>query len=151
MQKTIRAAQFMYFLPTGQKRLNRKTGQEEEVLSVRHAFNGDTVDIPRQEDVDSGEAAGAFEPDEVEQESPVAEEPAATDGPDFGSHDSLVSWIKNEKPSASKVVAAADGDPEKAEALLNAEHEATGGQSRKAVTRGLEDLVVEEDEEEEDE
>jgi hypothetical protein len=149
VQKTIRAAQFMYFIPTGQVRLNRKTGQEEEVLSVRHAFSGDTVDIPRDEDIESGEAAGAFEQDEVEQESPVAEEAAAPDGPDFSSHDSLVYWIKQERPTAAQVVDAADEDPDKAEALLAAEQEATGGQPRKAVIRGLNEIALNEDDEEE--
>ena len=60
MQKTIRAAQFMYFVPTGEERLNRKTGETEELLAVRFAFFGDTVDIPRDVDVASGEEAGAF-------------------------------------------------------------------------------------------
>lgn len=148
MQKTIRAAQFMFFVPTGEERLNRKTGEQEEVLAVRHAFHGDTVDIPRDEDINTGEAAGAFEPDEVEQESPAVEEESTAPGsPDFSSHDTLVAWIKNERPSAGKVVAAADGDPDKAEQLLAAENEATGGQPRKAVTRGLEDLLEEEEDE----
>lgn len=147
MRKTIRVAQFMYYQPTGEQRFNRKTGQDEEVLSVRHAFFGDVVDVPRAEDIESGENAGAFEQDEVEQESPVAEEPAATDGPVFDSHDSLVLWIKNTKPSAAAVVAAADNDPDKADQLLAAENEATGGQPRKAVKRDLEAIMEEEEDE----
>jgi hypothetical protein len=152
VRKTIRSAQFMYFLPTGVERLNRKTGQTEEVLSVRHAFYGDTVDIPREEDIATGEAAGAFEPDEVEQESPAVEQqpPADPDEPDFTSHDALVAWYRHTKPTASRVVAAADGDPTKAAALQRAEHEATGGQPRKAVTRGLAPLLEEEEEEEDE-
>jgi hypothetical protein len=126
MRKTIRAAQYLYLVPTGQTRLNRKTGKEEEVFSVRHAFHGDTVNIPRAEDIESGEAAGAFEPDEVEQASPVAveQEPEAT---------------------VATVVAAAGDDPDKAEALLAAEEEATGGQPRKGVESGLEVLMEEEE------
>lgn len=147
MRKTIRAAQFMFFVPTGESRLNRKTGEEEEVLSVRHAFYGDTVEIPRSEDIEPGEAAGAFEPDEVEQESPVAEE-AATGGPDFNSHDNMVWWIKHDKPTAAEVVDAAGDDPVKAEALLAAEQEATGGQPRKAVIRGLNEILTDAEEEE---
>jgi hypothetical protein len=149
MRKTIRAAQYLYLVPTGQTRLNRKTGKEEEVFSVRHAFHGDTVNIPRAEDIESGEAAGAFEPDEVEQASPVAveQEPEATapGGPDFSSHDSLVMWIRDTKPTVATVVAAAGDDPDKAEALLAAEEEATGGQPRKGVESGLEVLMEEEE------
>lgn len=121
MRKTIRAAQFMYYVPTG-----------EDQLSVRHAFIGDTVDIPRDEDVERGEAGGAFEPDEVEQESPVAEE-TDEEGLDFTSHDSLVSWIRDDKPTAAEVIEAADDDPDKASLLLAAEEEATGGQPRRTV------------------
>ena len=146
MRKTIRAAQFMYYLPTGEVR-TRKDGTEEEVLSVRHAMHGDTVDIPREQDIAAGEAAGAFEPDEeVEQESPVAE-PSAAGGPDFSSHDSLVGWLKSERPTVDEVVAAADDDPDKAEALLAAEQEASGGQPRKGVVNGLEALMEEEEDE----
>src|SRR5262245_9073155 len=139
MRKTIRAAQFMYYVPTG---------PDGDQLSVRHAFNGDVVDIPRDEDIEAGEAAGAFEPDEVEQESPVAEEDAATSGPDFSSHDSLVAWIKNDRPTVAEVVDAADDDPDKADQLFAAEKEATGGQPRKGVVSGL--AAIADDEEEED-
>lgn len=144
MEKTIRAAQFMYFVPTGET-YRDKTGEEHEHLAVRHAFFGDTVDIPRAEDVETGEKGGAFVTDdeEVEQDSPVA----ADEETDLFSHDSLVLWIRNTKPSAAKVVEAAEDNPEKAEALLKAENEATGGQPRKAVTRGLEEILEEEDEE----
>lgn len=148
MRKTIRAAQFMYYLPTGEERV-RKDGTKEEVLSVRHAKHGDTVDIPREQDIAAGEKARAFEPDdEVEQESPVAD-PSAAAGPDFSSHDSLVEWMKTERPTVDTVVAAADNDPTKAEALLAAENEASGGQSRKGVVTGLEDILLDEEEEDE--
>lgn len=141
MRKTIRAAQFMYYIPTGEKRM-RRDGTEEEILGVRHAMHGDTVDIPREQDVAAGEAGGAFEPDdEVEQESPVVEE---TDGLDFSSHDSLVGWLQSERPTVAAVVAAAEDDPEKAEALLAAEEEASGGQPRKGVVDGLEGIMEEE-------
>jgi hypothetical protein len=147
VEKTIRAAQFMYFVPTGET-YRDKTGEEQELLSVRHAFFGDTVDIPRAEDVESGEKGGAFvteDEEEVEQDSPVA----ADEETDLFSHDSLVLWIKNTKPSAVKVVEAAEDNPDKAEALLKAENEATGGQPRKAVVRGLEEILEEDEEDEE--
>jgi len=134
-RKTIHAAQFMYYVPTGETRTYRD-GREEEVLSVRHALHGDTVDIPRAEDVAAGEAAGAFVEEEVEQESPVAA-PAEPTGPDFSSHDALVAWMEATSPTVQDVVDAAGDDPDKAAMLLDAENTASGGQSRRGVVRAL--------------
>ena len=72
-----------------------------------------------------------------------------TAGPDFSSHDTLVGWIQMAKPTVSEVVDAADNDPDKAEAPLAAEKEATGGQPRKGVKQGLEDVLEEDLDEEE--
>jgi hypothetical protein len=136
-RKTIRAAQFMYYVPTGRIVFNSKTKQEQEQMGIRHAFRGDTVDIPRPEDVERGEAGGAFMEDEAAAAPPEPKEREL----DFSSHESLVWWIKEEKPTISEVVDAADNDPEKAEALLAAENEATGGQSRKGVISGLRSIT----------
>jgi hypothetical protein len=126
----------MYFVPTGRTRL-RRDGVEEDILSVRHALRGDTVNIPRDEDVERGERAGAFVPDEVEQASPVEE----TAGLDFSNHDALVEWIQEEQPNVHAVVEAAEGDADKAQLLLAAENEATGGQPRKGVSTGLSRII----------
>jgi len=142
--KTIRSAQFQYFIPTGEQRTYRD-GRVEDVLSIRHAFRGDKVNITRPEDIAAGEAAGAFEPEEVEQESPVAEPEPTDTGLDFSSHDALVFWIQREKPTVSAVVDAAEGDSDKAQLLLAAEEEASGGQPRKGVVTGLNDLIEEEE------
>jgi hypothetical protein len=140
-RKTIRAAQFMYYVPTGVVR-KLKDGAEEEVLSVRHALHGDTVNIPRDEDVERGERAGAFE---VEQESPAVEEQTTT-GLQFSDYDALVGWFKDEQPTVTTVISAADGNPDKAQMLLAAENEASGGQPRKGVTTGL-NRIIKSDEE----
>ena len=140
-RKTIRAAQFMYYVPTGEVR-KLKDGTEEEVLSVRHALHGDTVNIPRDEDVKRGERAGAFEADdEVEQASPVDNGLPVTAELQFDDYDALVGWFKAEQPTVSTVVQAADDDPDKAQLLLTAENEATGGQSRKGVVSGLQRII----------
>ena len=137
----------MYFVPTGRTR-RLKGGVEEDVLSVRHALRGDTVDIPRDEDVERGERTGTFVPDEVEQESPAVEADA---GLDFSSHDALVGWIKKDHPNVNTVVEAADEDPEKAQMLLAAEETATGGQPRKGVSSGLNLIINAAEPDEEDE
>lgn len=128
--KKIRGAQFTYYVPIG-----------EDKLAIRHAKRGDEVDIPREEDVRKGEAAGMFEPEpeeEVEQESPVVE----NGGSMFDSHDQLVGWIRDERPSSRQVVTAAENDPEKAAKLLAAENEATGGQPRRSVVTGLNKITA---------
>jgi hypothetical protein len=141
--QTIRAAQFMYYVPTGRTR-QRKDGTTEDILSVRHALRGDTVNIPRDEDVERGERAGAFM---VEIESgPVATEEVVVEenpGPDFSSHDMLVEWFEDARPSARTVVNAAEGDADKAEMLLAAEDTASGGHSRKTVVTALNRIIDE--------
>jgi hypothetical protein len=147
-KRTIRAAQFMYFIPTGRTR-RLKGGVEEDVLSVRHALRGDTVDIPRDEDVERGERTGTFVPDVVEQASPAAVEEDT--GLDFSDMGALVGWIKKDHPNVNTVVAAAEDDPDKAQMLLAAEEQATGGQPRKGVSSGLNLIINAEEPDEEDE
>jgi hypothetical protein len=138
--QTIRVAQFMYYAPTGRTR-KLKNGDTEEILSVRHALRGDTVDIPREEDVERGERTGAFVvvedtelgPDEIEEE--------VESGPDFSSHDALVEWFEETRPTAREVVDAAEGDADKADMLLDAEETSTGGHSRKSVVTGLNRII----------
>jgi len=138
---TIRIAQFLYRVPV------EVSGQDKPRLSVRHAFRGETVEIP-DKDYERGLKARAFVEDEEEQPSPV-EETAGTGGEelDFSNHEQLVAWIKDDKPTAHEVVDAADGDPTRAEALLRAEEEASGGQPRKSVEEPLRKLQTDEEEE----
>jgi hypothetical protein len=138
-RKTIRAAQFMYYVPTGKFVKNAKTDKEQELMGIRHAFRGDVVDVPREEDVERGERGGSFEPEpeEVETEVTVDEPESEEMELDFSDPDSLTSWIQDEQPTTREVVDAADNDPEKAEALLAAENAATGGQPRKSVVSRL--------------
>jgi hypothetical protein len=130
-ERTINHAQFMYYVE--QKVTNPLTGEEGTRLSRRIAHRGETVTIPRAEDIERGEEAGAFE---VPEEEEADEEGASAEGvPDlnFDSHDDLVEWIRDDKPTVDEVVSAADSDPDKADALMNAEQEASGGQPRKGV------------------
>jgi hypothetical protein len=59
----------------------------------------------------------------------------------FDDHDSLVLWIKTQKPTVDAVVAAAGDDPDNAEALLDAENEATGGQPRSSLVTRLKKII----------
>jgi hypothetical protein len=138
--QTIRVAQFMYYAETGRTR-KLKNGDTQEILSVRHALRGDTVDIPREEDVERGERAGAFVavleeaelgPDEIEE---------VDSGPDFSSHDMLVEWFEAERPTAREVIDAAQGNADKADMLLDAEETSTGGHSRKSVVTALNRII----------
>lgn len=142
--QTIRQAQFMYYVPTGKTR-KLKNGNEEEILSVRHALRGDTVDIPREEDVERGERAGAFVTEEDVELGPEETEEEVESGPDFSSHDALVAWFEEERPTAREVVAAAEGNADKADMLLDAEESSTGGHPRKSVVNGLGKIIDEAD------
>jgi hypothetical protein len=141
-KQTIRVAQFMYYVPTGRTRA-RKDGKTEDILSVRHALRGDTVDIPREEDVERGERVGAFVLEEVAPSGPVEIEEDVNTGPDFSSHDMLVEWFEDNKPSAREVINAAEGNADKADMLLDAEETASGGHSRKSVVTALNKIIDE--------
>jgi hypothetical protein len=147
--KTIRAAQFMYYVPTGRTRI-LKNGDKQEILSVRHALRGDTVDIPRDEDVERGERTGTFMVERIEA-GPVETVEDVDTGPDFSSHDALVDWMEENKPSVREVTVLADNDADKAEALLEAERVVTGGHPRKGVVTQLGRIIDEAEDEEEEE
>lgn len=53
----------------------------------------------------------------------------------------LAAYLRDEKPSAADTVALADGDPEKAVKVLDAERSATGGKPRAAVEKPLTALI----------
>jgi hypothetical protein len=135
----------------------------------RSARQGETVDIPRDEDLARGDELHAFvteedeaaakeaaeaEADEMEamrQSQLEAQTPPGTDaeGEEVEevssvsemSDEELVAWIKEDKPTAHEVVDAAEGDPDLARRLLDAEDEATGGDSRKSVISGLTAII----------
>lgn len=54
----------------------------------------------------------------------------------------LSEWIKDHKPNADDTVALAEGDPERAQRVLDAEVAATGGKPRKSVQEQLEKIVA---------
>jgi hypothetical protein len=72
-------------------------------------------------------------------ESGTQEPPS--EGLNYDNHEELVAWIRTQRPTADAVVAAAQNDPDKAEALLDAEVEATGDQPRKSVKEPLEKIM----------
>jgi hypothetical protein len=139
----IRHAQFHYYVET--EGVNRETGEKVPRLARRIATRDQVVDIPRQEDIDRGEAYHAFytEDDYAEQEREAAEAAgddiadATTDGPASHEYDDLVAWIRDAKPNAARVVEEAGTDGELAQLLIDAENEASGGDPRKSVTEPL--------------
>lgn len=129
-ERVINHAQFLYYVE--QQVTNPLTGEATTRLSRRIAHRGQTVTIPRDEDIQRGEDAGAFVVPEPEVEDEEAAD-GTTPDLDFDSHDDLVEWIRDDKPNEEEVVAAAGDDPDKANKLMAAEEEASGGQPRKGV------------------
>jgi hypothetical protein len=114
----------------------------------RTAKQGDTVDIPREEDIARGEELHAFVTEEdaaaaqhEAEETDTDTEPEEVDSVSVMTDEELVAWIKEDKPTAHEVVDAAEGDPDLARRLLDAEDEASGGDSRKSVVSGLTAII----------
>lgn len=136
-QVKIRIAQFQYHEEVGTK-THKRTGEEVPLLATRFARHGEVVDVTRDEDLERGEATGAFEEQANEEESEADLE--SEEGTDevieeevSWTHDDLVVWIRDDQPTAKEVVAAAGNDPDKAQKLMAAEEEASGSQPRKSV------------------
>lgn len=54
-----------------------------------------------------------------------------------------VEWLRSQNPTIDATVERAEGDPAKAQAILDAEHTATGGEPRKGVVEGLQKVIGE--------
>jgi hypothetical protein len=143
---TIKHAQFLYY--TESEYTDPKTGEQKTRLSRHIAMRGQTVDIPRDEDQERGETTGAFmttadaiPADEVAEDEATSEPPLESSELDFSNQDELVAYLKDNKPTVVATVALADNDPEKAEALMDAEEIASGGQPRAGVMNGLQKIL----------
>ena len=155
-ERTIRHLGFWYMVE-----LEDRFHPGETYWVEKTAAQGETIDIPRDEDIERGEELHAFltEEDVAEQEAALEAEQEAiveaqqaqlivpstqveeVDSVSQMSDDELVAWIREEKPNANEVVAAAEGDPEQARRLLDAEDTATDGDSRKSVVHGLTAII----------
>lgn len=151
-ERTIKHGLFSYFAPVPGVGID---GQETTRLTEQMAFRGQTVDIPREYDIQRGEEFGAFyteeeleklrspaSPDTVENEEGEEVELADLE------HEDLVSWLTatgmfdgESKPTVPEVVGAAEGNPDLARRLLAAENEASGNQPRDGVVKGLTAVV----------
>ena len=112
----------------------REYREEDGVLTPWHwvhARRGDTVRLtPEQE--------ARF----VEHLAPLRGDPGPQEGVEILSasemtDEQLSTWIKDDKPTVSEVIEAAEGDPELARRLLAAEHDATNGSPRKTLVAEL--------------
>lgn len=143
----IQHAQFLYYIEVP---YTAPDGEESTRLSRRIALHGEVVDIPRDEDITRGEENGAFADEDVElppeddaaEDADAANAAAAAGTPDINaSHDELVNWIQSAKPTEAEMVAAAQNDPVMAQALMDAEEEASGNQPRKGVMEKLQKIA----------
>lgn len=124
------------------------------VLKQRFARRGETVDF-REEDIAVGEAHDAFltkEQLEAKEQVEGAAEEAGV--PDLSDKDvtELVEYLEENSPTAPQTISLANDDPELAEKLIEAENMVTGRDPRSTVIEGLEKVIEDaEDEEDEDE
>jgi hypothetical protein len=115
------------------------------VLKERVAKQGDVVTIEELGTLalEKGERLGSFYTD-AELKNPAtpaqlpagATEESASTSSEWGVPE-LVQYIETNKPNVDDTVALAQGDPEAAKRVLDAEAEATGGDPRAGVTKGL--------------
>lgn len=153
-RRKVKHAQFSYYVPT--ESVNMKTGKTQPRLARRIATQGSWIDIPRDEDVKAGDDAGAFYTEDELNPSVDAgdDETIGDDDIDSGDGDEptpppdqaeLVAWIKGDgdgdKPTAPEVVARAGDDPVLAQALIEAENEASGNDPRSSVIQPLEKIA----------
>lgn len=88
------------------------------------ARRGDTLFL-NEADLAKGERLDFFEPVDV---APEVEEPTL---------ESLVEWIREDKPKVKEIVAKSEGNIDLARLLLEAENVATDGNARPTVVSGL--------------
>lgn len=125
-ERTVRVAWFRYRVPLLEGGKPVKNDKGDPVYVEKTAWHGDTVDVPLQDDVDRGDQHGLF----ASADTPVSEKSDAE----------LEAWIRDEKPTAKDVVAAAGSDPVLAGRLLAAETLARE-KPRQEVSDGLDKLV----------
>lgn len=111
---------------------------DKKILVEKIAYRDQVVDIPREQDVLRGEKFDAFyTEDDNLVTTEAGEEVPVSDLDD----EELVSWIREDKPSAPEVVKAANGNPDQAVRLLAAENAATGNDPRKSVAEPLQKII----------
>lgn len=137
-------------------RQNKRGGSRPKFRTV-HKQRFEAIDLEEitEDELERGEEAGAFftegelskmrnpggRPVEGVSSIPEVGSDEVPTELNYDDHDALVLWIKNQRPTNAAVVAAAQNDPDKAEALLDAEVEATGDQARKGVREPLEKII----------
>jgi hypothetical protein len=111
----------------------------ERVVSAKR---GETIEVSKEESK-RGDTLGAFYTDEELEAQESAEESEVEETPlTERSVEELISWIKDASPTEDELIAAADGDPDVAKRLLEAEGAATGGDPREGVVEGLAQVVA---------
>jgi hypothetical protein len=109
---------------------------EQDQRVERIARRGDVVDLSEADH----ERAVRFDAIETEVDAEIAE---ATDASsvETATVPQLSEWIQESKPTVEETVDAAGDDPDVAAKLLDAENHATGGNPRKGVVDGLNEII----------
>lgn len=130
------------------------TDPDKTVLRMRIARRGDKITL-RDPDLRKGEVTQALiteeeykrrvnrlrgVPEDEGEESSATEQSYADEVKDLDLEDT-VEWLETRKPTIPQTVAAADGDAEVAERLLEAEQLVTGRDARQGAIDGLQKII----------
>lgn len=102
----------------------------------RIARRGDVVELDDKNLARAERFDAIVDPDE--EIPPPGEQPPPDD-----SVEGLANWLQDDKPTVQEVLDRADGDPQLAENLIEAENLATGQQPRSSLVEGLQKIVDE--------
>lgn len=141
-ERVIKHKAFRYYVETPSL-----TDPDGTVLRQRVARRGEKVDL-REVDAHRGDQLDAFYT-EAELKAQGGEEVAEADASGKSVND-LIDWLEEEKPTAPQTINAANGDPEVASRLLEAEESVTGRQPRSTVTDALEKIIDDAEDDDDD-
>jgi hypothetical protein len=135
MKKTIKHIRFSYYEEAPHP---YKPG--ETILVEKIASQGETVEIPREEDIRIGEYHDAFyTKDELGAKQAHEDSPKAVEGGNFdemGEHE-IALYIEEKKPTINQLLELIGSDGDLADRVLDAEGIVTKGDPRKGLVSGI--------------
>lgn len=118
--------------------------QEGQFIATEHrAVKGDIIDVPESvfEKYADPSIDAWYRDEEVAEDSATDDSDASVTPLAEMDQAQVTQWLSDTEPTEKEVVEAAEGNPELARKLLNAENEVTGGDPRDGVVEGLSEVI----------